>query len=68
MCKALGIPYHHESFGERAAVDPDRVAQILADDSSFTHISMVHCETSTGIFNDTKRVGEVIRKHVPGLY
>ena len=66
MCKVLGISYHHESFGERSTVDHERVAQILADDSSFTHNSIVHCETSTGIFNDVFKVGEVIRKHIPG--
>ena len=66
ICEALDIAYHHESFGECADVNPERVAEILSTDKSFTHVSVVHCETSTGIFNNIQRIGEIVRNHAPG--
>ena len=68
MCKTLGIPHHHEFCGEAADVDAQRVAEILSNDPSFTHVSVVHCETSTGIFNNVEKIGEAVKKHAPSKY
>lgn len=47
-------------------MDPEQVARILEADKDFSHVCIVHCETSTGILNNIRRVGEVVKKHIPG--
>ena len=68
MCEYMGIECRHETFGERKRVNVDKVRDILKNDSSFTHISIVHCETSVGIFNPVTEVGRVVRKFAPSEY
>ncbi len=68
MCEYMGIDYHHESFGEKTPVDPHRVRGLLKKDRSFTHISIVHCETSVGLLNPITDVGRVVREVVPSQY
>ena len=35
------------------------------NDKSITNVAMVHCETTTGIFNPTQEIGQVVRQHAP---
>ncbi len=65
MCEYMGIEIHHECFGEQKKVDPDRVREILKNDSSFTHVAIVHCETSVGIINPIVEVGKIVRELAP---
>lgn len=39
----------------------DVVAQMLADDPAITHVSMVHCETTSGILNDIATVAKAVK-------
>jgi 2-aminoethylphosphonate-pyruvate transaminase len=48
-------------FGETSPVDPDRVAQALARDPAVTHVGIIHCETSTGMFNPLEAVARVVQ-------
>lgn len=41
--------------------DANAVGEILAGDPSITHVSMVHCETTSGICNDIAAVGKVVK-------
>nr|KAG5712900.1 hypothetical protein BaRGS_007497 [Batillaria attramentaria] len=66
ICQSTSIPYHHETFPEDKVVDPKRVEEILKGDSSFSMVSIVHCETSSGIFNPVTEVGQVVRRMAPG--
>lgn len=43
-----------------AAADVDAA---LAADSSITHVSVVHCETTSGILNDLAPLAEVVDRH-----
>ncbi|XP_033734877.1 2-aminoethylphosphonate--pyruvate transaminase-like [Pecten maximus] len=65
ICEYLGIPYHQESFPENQKVDLNRVADILRADNSFTLVSVVHCETSSGVINPVVEVGSVVRQILP---
>ncbi|MEX0303606.1 MAG: 2-aminoethylphosphonate--pyruvate transaminase [Leisingera sp.] len=38
----------------------DEVAQILADDSSITHVVAIHCETSSGILNPVEEISGAV--------
>jgi 2-aminoethylphosphonate-pyruvate transaminase len=42
--------------------DANQVAAALERDSAITHVAMVHCETTTGIFNPIQEVGAVVRR------
>jgi 2-aminoethylphosphonate-pyruvate transaminase len=35
----------------------------LSEDSAITHVAIVHCETTTGILNPIRAVGEVAKRH-----
>jgi len=39
------------------------VDQILTNRPEITHVSIVHCETTTGIMNDIESIGKVVKKH-----
>ncbi|XP_069116613.1 2-aminoethylphosphonate--pyruvate transaminase-like [Argopecten irradians] len=65
VCDYIGIPYHKESFPENKKVDVNRVADILRADNSFTLVSVVHCETSSGVINPVVEVGSVVREIRP---
>ena len=41
----------------------DKIEEIIKNDSDITHIMMVHCETTTGILNDIKSVGNIAKKY-----
>jgi 2-aminoethylphosphonate-pyruvate transaminase len=44
------------------------VDEALAADASITHVSIVHCETSTGILNPLEEIAAVVAKHQRGLF
>lgn len=39
------------------------IEETLKQDEKISHVMMVHCETTTGILNDIKSVGELARKY-----
>ena len=44
------------------------VEEALAADPSLTHVSIVHCETSTGILNPLEEIAAVVARHQRGLF
>jgi 2-aminoethylphosphonate-pyruvate transaminase len=42
---------------------PAEVATVLEQASGVTHLAIVHCETTTGIFNPVEEIGEIARAH-----
>ena len=42
-----------------------KIEEILMNDKAITNVAMVHCETTTGIFNPIQEVGQLVRKHAP---
>ena len=61
IARRIGLMYRLENFGEVCPVDPQRVHQILADDSDITHVAVVHCETTTGMLNPVAAIGDVVK-------
>jgi 2-aminoethylphosphonate-pyruvate transaminase len=49
------------SYPEDSKPDPDEVARMLAADDSITHVAAVHSETTTGILNPIREIGERVR-------
>lgn len=65
MCKTMDIPAQILSFPENEKVNITTVENVLKQDSSFTLISIVHCETSSGVMNPVVEVGCLIKKYIP---
>ncbi len=54
------IPTTNLIFPENQTPTPADVAAALAADPSITHVGVVHCETTTGIFNPVRAIGAVV--------
>ncbi|GAB1607486.1 uncharacterized protein LOC115217501 [Argonauta hians] len=64
ICDIAGIANHVLSFPEDSAINVSVVEDILKTDSMFTHVAIVHCETSSGVFNPVIEVGQIIKKYL----
>ncbi len=42
--------------------DLARIVQTLVEDSTITHVAIVHCETTTGLLNPAKEIGQIVHK------
>ncbi|CAI9730257.1 2-aminoethylphosphonate--pyruvate transaminase [Octopus vulgaris] len=64
ICEVAGISKRVLSFPESSAVNVSVVEDVLKDDPSFTHVAIVHCETSSGVFNPIVDVGQIVKKYL----
>lgn len=55
--------YTELKFPENTTPDLDVIAEKLASDKSITHVAVVHCETTTGIFNPVQAIGQLVSKY-----
>ena len=51
-----GIDYDMLAFDETEQVSVDYVDDYLAHNAEITHVSVVHCETTTGVLNPLKEI------------
>lgn len=63
ICDYLKIEYVDCTFNDIEAVDLDRVEKLIKENNDITHISMVHCETTTGRLNPIKEVGKLAKDY-----
>ncbi len=63
MAKVYGIKTTTLSYKENIVPPAQDVEEVLKTDSSVTHVAIIHCETTTGIFNDIERIGYLTRKY-----
>ncbi|MGI6030665.1 MAG: 2-aminoethylphosphonate--pyruvate transaminase [Eubacteriales bacterium] len=61
ICDHSRIPYVHYAQPYNQIPDATRVAQMLQQDPSITHVAMVHSETTSGLLNDIQSVGKVVQ-------
>ncbi len=57
------IPLHRLEFPENQHPPIAVIENILQTDSAITHVAVVHCETTTGIFNPIEDIGRVVKAH-----
>ena len=50
------------TYPETELPDVNQVAAALELDPAITHVALVHCETTTGIFNPIREVGAIARR------
>lgn len=65
ICRVLGIPHDVLSFNEIERVDPKIVAEKL-NSNTYTHVAIIHCETSSGILNPIEDIGQLVYNHGAG--
>lgn len=61
IARYAGFPYQLYTCSYDEVPDSKAIADILAADPSITHVSMVHCETTSGILNDIAAVAKVVK-------
>lgn len=61
IAKYLNLQYSTLVFKEDEVIDSRRVVQCLENDSSITHVSFVHHETSVGILNPLEEITKDIK-------
>ncbi len=57
----LGIRTTVSDTGETGPVDVPGLRQTLEQDSSISHVAVVHCETTTGMLNPVREIGAVVK-------
>ena len=50
-------------YPENMTPDPSELDNYLGNNPPVTHVAVVHCETTTGIFNPIREIGEVVNRH-----
>ncbi len=62
------INSHVLRFEETQPVNPVRIDEYLTAHPDVTHVSVVHCETTTGVLNPLKEIADVVKKHGKTLF
>lgn len=57
------INHHLLKFEETQTVDPQEIEKYLNQHPEVTHVSVVHCETTTGILNPLEDIAKVVKRH-----
>ena len=60
--RVLGIRTTVLDTPENENPAPEAVAEALQRDPSLTHVAIIHCETTTGIFNPLEEIGALVRE------
>lgn len=63
IASALRIDTVTLEYAENATPDLAEIADTLKTDRKITNVSVVHCETTTGIVNPIREIGEIVARH-----
>jgi len=63
MASVLKIGLEVMNYPEDCIPDLDEIDAKLASGPTITHVAVVHCETTTGIFNPVNQIGEIVKKY-----
>lgn len=63
ICDYYGIKHHLLFFDETQAVDPAVIDRYLTENQAVTHVSVVHCETTTGVLNPIEQIAATVKGH-----
>ena len=67
ICGVAGRRFELLETPEDTPVDPQALDRMLADDAQFTHVAVVHCETTSGVVNPVDAIARVCAEHSRGL-
>lgn len=57
------INYHLMRFEETEPVNVSKIDTYLTKHPEVTHVSLVHCETTTGVLNPLEEVAAIVKRH-----
>ena len=60
ICRAAGIKYVVIPMNMKT------LDETLRTNKDVAGVYVVHCETSSGVINPAKEIGQVVKKHSPG--
>lgn len=63
IAKTYKLQHREIFFNWDEEIDVERIKQELQQEQDITHIAMIHHETTTGILNPIKKIGELAKKH-----
>lgn len=63
ICDYYRIQHHLLWFDETQSVRPEEIDKYLSEHPEVTHVSAVHCETTTGVLNPLEAIADVVKKH-----
>lgn len=63
IAKAYSIPCIELKFEWGTLPDLNKVEETLKNDKDVAAVSMIHHETTTGMLNPVKEIGEIVKKH-----
>ena len=61
ICNVAGVACAALEFPENSVPDVSVIAKALEADPGITHVTVVHCETTTGIMNPIREIGAVAK-------
>ena len=62
MARVLNIDTRVLQYEENTPADIEEIRQVLVEDAAITNVSVVHCETTTGLLNPVEEIGAAIRE------
>lgn len=69
ICESAGFQYKFMPFDETNFVDLLAIEKELsANGSDYVLMSIVHCETSTGVINPIERIAPLLQKYAKGSF
>ena len=63
ICDYYGRNYVVQETAEDVPVNPVQLDAALDNDTSISHVVVVHCETTSGILNPLKEVADIVAHH-----
>ncbi|WP_447640383.1 MULTISPECIES: 2-aminoethylphosphonate--pyruvate transaminase [Chitinophagaceae] len=63
IAEVYKLAYDVIRFPENEIVDPNIVDAYLNTHPEITHVSVIHSETTTGLFNPIQAIGDIVAKH-----
>lgn len=61
IANKIGVKNTSIEFKENEIPDVKKIKELLDEDDEITNVSIVHCETTTGIFNPLQEIGKVVK-------
>lgn len=62
IASVLKIPVIELSYPEDRRPDMEELRRVLQADPAITQVAAVHCETSTGMINPVREIGQIVRQ------
>jgi len=63
IAERIGIKHMVMDSGEVNPLSLNQVENFLDEDREISHVAVVHCETTTGMLNPIKELGEIVKKY-----